>query len=81
MKPPISSDSFNTCPSVIISTSPIDKEIQFRAQYTQGRRKHGGGGGSSPRCPNNAGAMRGQLAAPFGDRKYLRTLTIKRWTL
>jgi hypothetical protein len=40
----------------------------------QGRRSHRGSG---PRCPNNAGAVRGQLVAPFCDNKRIKALTNK----
>ena len=43
----------------------------------QGRRSHGGSGGSGPRCLNSARAVRVQLVAPFCDNKRIKAITNK----
>ena len=57
-----------------IRTKKFSKNLPCK----QGRRSHGGRGGSCPRCPNGAGAARGQQVALFDKNLYLLfILTIK----
>jgi hypothetical protein len=44
----------------------------------QGRRSHGGNG---PCCPNSAGAVRGQLVAPFCDNKRIKAIITNKLSL
>ena len=43
--------------------------------HSQGRRRHGGSGGSCPRCPDGAGAARGQ-EVPFSNKPFSYILYI-----
>jgi hypothetical protein len=56
--------------------------VIFQSLFQQGRRSHGGSGGNCPRCPNIAGAARGQQVALFA-RTAPRNLCIihRNWNL